>query len=236
MALISHRRKFLGLGGSCRIRMQIRCHFQAAANETFYRASDPRAAREFTRVREESLERLVTDLRIAHKTRLLDLASGLHFTLVVRFEPLRQLLEEPFMSNITALPRIALFRINCGEFWSGDLGLTLISISLCVLVFVITPMREAGVPGRIAVDLLMMVLMVFAAIAVRQTRFDTILVIALILVTAALLGASRAYPTPLLQQLGKHFINSYLAPVCPHCATGDVSRRADYLEPHPGWS
>ena len=109
------------------------------------------------------------------------------------------------MSSITALPRIALFRIKGGEFWSGDLGLTLISISLCVLVFVITPMREAGVSGRIAVDLLMMVLMVFAAIAVRQTRFDTILVIVLILVTAALLGASRAYPTPLLQQLGSIF-------------------------------
>ena len=42
-----------------------------------------------------------------------------------------------------------------------------------------------------AVDLLMMVLMVFAAIAVKQTRFDTILVISLILVTAALLGAAR---------------------------------------------
>ena len=96
------------------------------------------------------------DLRIAHKTRLLDLASGLHFTLVVRFEPLRQLLEEPFMSNITALPRIALFRINGGEFWSGDLGLTLISISLCVLVFVITPMRKQ-VSQAVAVDLLMMV-------------------------------------------------------------------------------
>ena len=147
----------------------------------------------------------MTDLRNAGKTGQLDLASGLHFTLEVRFEPLRQLLEEPFMSNITALPRIALFRIKGGEFWSGDLGLTLISISLCVLVFVITPMREAGVPGRIAVDLLMMVLMVFAAIAVKQTRFDTILVIVLILVTAALLGASRAYPTPPLRQLGSIF-------------------------------
>ena len=106
------------------------------------------------------------------------------------------------MSSITPLPRIALFRIKVGEFWSGDLGLTLISMSLCVLVFVITPMREAGVPGRIVVDLLMMVLMVFAAIAVKQNSFDTILVIILILVTAALLGAARLYPTPLLHQLG----------------------------------
>ena len=98
------------------------------------------------------------------------------------------------MSNIATLPRTALFRIKRGEFWSGDLGLTLISISLCVLVFVITPMREAGVPGRIAFDLLIMVLMVFAAIAVKQTRFDTFLVITLILMTAALLGRSAFVP------------------------------------------
>ena len=147
----------------------------------------------------------MTDLRNAGKTGQLDLASGLHFTLVVRFGPLRQLLEEPFMSNITALPRIALFRIKGGEFWSGDLGLTLISISLCVLVFVITPMREAGVPGRIAVDLLIMVLMVFAAIAVKQNRFDTILVITLIFVTAALLGAARLTRHRFCTSLGAFF-------------------------------
>jgi len=109
------------------------------------------------------------------------------------------------MSSIATLPRTALFRIKRGEFWSGDLGLTLISISLCVLVFVITPMREAGAPGRIAVDLLMMVLMVFAAIAVKQPRFDTILAISLISVTAVVLGVARLYPTPLLHQLGSIF-------------------------------
>ena len=109
------------------------------------------------------------------------------------------------MSNIATLPRTALFRVKRGEFWSGDLGLTLISISLCVLVFVITPMREAGVPGRIAFDLLIMVLMVFAAIAVKQTRFDTFLVITLILTTAALLGLARLYPSPLLRGLGSIF-------------------------------
>ncbi len=109
------------------------------------------------------------------------------------------------MSSIATLPRTALFRIKRGEFWSGDLGLTLITMSVCILVFIITPMREAGISGRILVDLLMMVLMVFAAIAVKQTRFDTILMITLILVTAALLGAARLYPTPLLHQLGSIF-------------------------------
>jgi len=109
------------------------------------------------------------------------------------------------MSSIAMLPRTALFRIKRGAFWSGDLGLTLITISLCVLVFIITPMREAGVSGRILVDLLMMALMLFAAIAVKQTRFDTILAITLISVTAVLLGAARLYPTPLLHQLGSVF-------------------------------
>jgi len=50
-----------------------------------------------------------------------------------------------------------------------------------------------------------MVLMVFAAVTVKQTRFDTFLVITMIFVTAALLGAARLYPTPLLQQLGSIF-------------------------------
>lgn len=109
------------------------------------------------------------------------------------------------MSSIATLPGTALFRIKRGEFWSGDLGLTLITISLCVLVFIITPMREAGVSGRLLVDLLMTLLMVFAALAVRQNRFDTILVITLILVTAILLGTARLYPTPLLRQLGSIF-------------------------------
>ena len=109
------------------------------------------------------------------------------------------------MSSIATLPRTALFRIRRGEFWSGDLGLTLITISLCILVFIITPMREAGVSGRILVDLLMMMLMVFAALAVKQNTFDTILVITLISVTAALLGVARLYPTPLLHQLSSIF-------------------------------
>ena len=30
------------------------------------------------------------------------------------------------------------------EFWSGDLGLTLVTISVAMLIFVITPLREAG--------------------------------------------------------------------------------------------
>ena len=54
-----------------------------------YGMTNPREAREFTRVREDGLERIVTDLRNAHKTKELDLASGLQFVFVGRFEPLR---------------------------------------------------------------------------------------------------------------------------------------------------
>jgi len=32
------------------------------------------------------------------------------------------------------------FHFQIGEFWSGDLGLTLITISLILLVFIITPL------------------------------------------------------------------------------------------------
>jgi len=48
------------------------------------RYDNPRTAREFTRVREGNLERLVINLKNAHKTRELVLASGLHFILVVK--------------------------------------------------------------------------------------------------------------------------------------------------------
>jgi hypothetical protein len=106
------------------------------------------------------------------------------------------------MATIKAQPRNALFRIKSGEFWSGDIGLTLITISLAVLIFVITPLREAGVSGRAVLDLIIMALMVFGAVAVKQNRIDTILVITFISATAVVLSAGRLHPMPLLHQLG----------------------------------
>jgi hypothetical protein len=88
------------------------------------------------------------------------------------------------------------------EFWSGDLGLTLVTISLVLLVFVITPFREAGLPGRLFLDLIIGSLMAYAALAVGQRRISTILVLAFVLVTAGFLGVARFHPTPLLHQLG----------------------------------
>jgi len=88
------------------------------------------------------------------------------------------------------------------EFWSGDLGLTLTTISLVVLIFVITPLREAGLPGRFFFDLIMVTLMISGALAVNQSRIATAFVIIIVFAGAAVLGAGRTHPTPFLHQFG----------------------------------
>jgi hypothetical protein len=92
--------------------------------------------------------------------------------------------------------------IKLGEFWSGDLGLTLVTVSLVLLVFVVTPFREAGVPWRAALDFVIMVLMLFAAFAVKQNRIETTAVCTIVAVTAIVLAAGRLHPTLLLRELG----------------------------------
>jgi hypothetical protein len=106
------------------------------------------------------------------------------------------------MANDTTEPRPSVFRIRAGEFWSGDLGLTLILISLALLVFVITPMRESGVPGRLVVEVIITGLMVFGALAAKQSRIGTVVVISFIVATAVLLGVGRLRPDPLLREVG----------------------------------
>jgi hypothetical protein len=105
------------------------------------------------------------------------------------------------MNNSPRQSRSALLRMQMGEFWSGDLGLTLVSISLGVLIFVIFPLREAGLPGRFFFDLMMITLMVSGALVMKQRRIVTVIVIAVVLVGAAVLWISRLYPTPFLQQM-----------------------------------
>jgi hypothetical protein len=105
----------------------------------------------------------------------------------------------------TTPPRQTFFDLQMSEFWSGDLGLTLVTISLVALVFVITPLGEAGFRGRVVCDLIMVSLMLFGALAVEQTRIAKLSVIALVLITSVFLGAVRLHPTPLLHQLGSVF-------------------------------
>ncbi|HXM12498.1 MAG TPA: ion channel [Terriglobales bacterium] len=105
-------------------------------------------------------------------------------------------------TTTTTPPRQTFFHLQMSEFWSGDLGLTLLTISLVVLVFVITPLREAGLPERIVFDLIVLSLMVFGALAVEQSRITKLSVIAFVILTSCFLGAGRVYPAPLLHQLG----------------------------------
>jgi Ion channel len=92
--------------------------------------------------------------------------------------------------------------LEISEFWSGDLGLTLVTISLVVLVFIITPLREAALPGRFLFDLIIVSLMIFGILATEQSRLAKFSVIAFVLITGAFLWIARFHPTPTLQQLG----------------------------------
>ena len=102
----------------------------------------------------------------------------------------------------TGMPGQTSFHLRMSEFWSGDLGLTLLTISLVVLVFIITPLREAGIPGRIFFELIVVSLMIFGVLAVEQSRVAKFSLIAFVLITSAFLGAGRFHPTPLLHQFG----------------------------------
>ena len=101
--------------------------------------------------------------------------------------------------TITRTPRQKFFHPQMSEFWSGDLGLTLLTISLVVLVFIITPLCEAGIPGRMFFDLIVGSLMVFGVLAIEQSRAAKFSLIAFVLLTAACLGAGRFHPMPLHQ-------------------------------------
>ena len=83
-------------------------------------------------------------------------------------------------------------RVELGEFWSGDLGLTLLTISLVVLVFVVTPLREVVLPARAGIDLIIFALMLFGVVAVKQNRTGTIFGIAFISLAAVILFLARS--------------------------------------------
>jgi hypothetical protein len=106
------------------------------------------------------------------------------------------------MANATNEPRRATFHLNMSEFWSGDLGLTLVTLCLTIVLFVVTPMREAGLPGRLVFDLVMVALMIFGALSVEQSRVATGLMIAFVLVDGVVLALGRLHPTSFLLLLG----------------------------------
>jgi hypothetical protein len=106
------------------------------------------------------------------------------------------------MANDSHPTRSEVLNMHMSEFWSGDLGLTLVTISLVVLIFVITPLREAGLPGRFFFDIIMVTLMISGSLAVNQRRIATALVVVMVIADAAVLGGGRIHPTPFLHQFG----------------------------------
>jgi Ion channel len=110
-----------------------------------------------------------------------------------------------FMTTTPHQSRSAVLHMEMTEFWSGDFGLTLVSVSLILLIFLIIPLRKAGVPGHFFFDVMMVTLMVSGALSVRQSRVVTAIVIATVIAGACALWASRLYPSPFLQQLSSVF-------------------------------
>jgi hypothetical protein len=72
------------------------------------------------------------------------------------------------MATVTTRPQQRFFHLQASGFWSGDLGLTVLTISLLILVFVITPLREMGLPGRIVFEIIVAFLIVFGALALES--------------------------------------------------------------------
>lgn len=106
------------------------------------------------------------------------------------------------MSTDPQQPPRTLFRLSMGDFWSGDLGLTLVTISVVILIFVISPLREAGLPGRVFFDLIVVTLMVYGAIVATHSRIFRACVIVTVLASAVVLAAGRLHPTHFLHLLG----------------------------------
>jgi hypothetical protein len=106
------------------------------------------------------------------------------------------------MTNGPRPSRSAILHMQMSEFWSGDLGLTLVNISLAFLIFVIAPLREAGLSARIFFEVIVVILMIFGALVVNQSRAAKAIVIAVVLASTVILTAGRFHPTPFLHQLG----------------------------------
>jgi hypothetical protein len=94
------------------------------------------------------------------------------------------------------------FRLHLSgtEFWSGDRGLTLVTISLVLFIFVILPLQKAGLPGRFLFDVVMLGLMVSGALTVGTNRVITAFAVAVLLTATVALWVSLVYPTPVLHR------------------------------------
>src|SRR5208282_2013196 len=80
-----------------------------------------------------------------------------------------------------------------------------VSISLVILIFVIFPLRQAGLAGRFFFDIVMVTLMVSGAFTVKQNRILTVVIIAIVIVGTFVLWISRFYPSLFLVSLSSIF-------------------------------
>lgn len=106
------------------------------------------------------------------------------------------------MTSDANRPHRNILRLNMSEFWSGDLGLTLVTISVTILIFVISPLREAGLSGRIFFDVVVVTLMVCGAVVANSSPGFRAFVLITVVTTAVILAAGRMHPTPFLHLLG----------------------------------
>ena len=110
------------------------------------------------------------------------------------------------MTNNTSRSPNSNFHLILSEFWSAHLGLTLVTISLSVILFVITPLREAGLPGRVFFETVVVALMIFGSLVIDQSRTAKAFAIVVVLVSATVLGAGRVHPTRVLHLWGSAFV------------------------------
>lgn len=91
-------------------------------------------------------------------------------------------------------------------FWSSDRGLTLVTISIIIQIFVITPLGEAGIPLRILCDVIVAGLLIAGALSVHRTRVFTGVLIVSVVATAIGLTAGRMHPTVPVRVLGSALV------------------------------
>jgi Ion channel len=92
------------------------------------------------------------------------------------------------------------------EFWSSDRGLTLVTISIIIQIFFVTPFGEAGIALRILCDMTVAGLLIAGALSVHRTRIFTAVLIVSVLATAIVLTIGRIHPTVPIRVLGSALV------------------------------
>ena len=87
------------------------------------------------------------------------------------------------------------------NFWSGQLGLTLVTVSLVVFIFVIVPMHRAGLPARLVFDMVIVTLMIWGVLDVGEGKVTKGIAVGVVLATVVVLWASIEFPSARLEEL-----------------------------------